>query len=319
MNQEYLNPENIEAIEEIDLPKGAYVIADERVFLLYKSHFESCDVLLLRAGEADKSLAGVERIWQYLSERGAGRDASIHVFGGGSISDIAAFAISTFKRGCRLILYPSTLMGMIDASIGGKTGFNYSGLKNHIGSFYPAEKIFLYHDFLESLPEDEIRQGLAEILKCKLLDSELPAFIMSPGETPDIDCILEYARYKMHICMIDPWDRAIRRLLNFGHSFGHALESLSNFELKHGDAVYLGMKLAARYSHDQGLLSKKGLDEYDMMLSGYPLPVKHFSYLDRYSSDELLPLLLQDKKSGSRLCLILPTDDGIRAFESVVF
>lgn len=319
MNQEYLNPENIEVIEDIVLPKGAYVIADEKVFALYKSHFETCDVLLLKAGEKDKSLASVEKIWCYLSERGAGRDASIHVFGGGNISDIAAFAISTFKRGCGLILYPTTLMGMIDASIGGKTGFNYSGLKNHIGSFYPAEKIFLYHNFLESLPADEIRQGLAEMLKCKLLDSELPSFIMSTNETPEIDCILEYARYKIQICMIDPWDRAIRRLLNFGHSFGHALESLSGFELKHGDAVYLGMKLAARYSYDQGLLSQKGLDEYEMMLSGYPLPAKHLSYLDRYSSDELLPLLLQDKKSGSRLCLILPTDDGIRAFESVVF
>lgn len=319
MNKEYLNPENIEIVEEIELPKGAYTIIDERVFALYKSHFEACDVLLMQAGEEAKSLGAVEKIWRYLSKRGAGRDTTIHVIGGGSISDIAAFAISTFKRGCRLIIYPTTLMGMIDASIGGKTGFNYGGLKNHIGSFYPAEKILLHHAFLQSLPEDEIRQGLAEMLKCKLLDSELPAFIMSAKEVPEIDTILEYARYKMQICMIDPWDRAVRRLLNFGHSFGHALESLSGFELKHGDGVYLGMMLAVRYSHDQGLLSQQGLHEYEMMLSGYPLPEQYLSYLNRYSSDELLPLLLQDKKSGSRLCLILPTDEGIKAFESVVF
>lgn len=319
MNREHLSTESIQAVQEVALPKGSYVIADERVHELYPSYFEECDTFLMQAGEEEKSLANVERIWSFLSERRVGRDTVIHVFGGGSISDIASFAVSCFKRGCRLVLYPTTLMGMIDASIGGKTGFNFGGFKNHIGSFYPAEMIAIHRPFLDSLPKDEIRQGIAEMLKCRLLDSELPPFAISDSEAPSEACILEYARYKMEICQSDPYDKGIRRLLNFGHSFGHALESLSGFELKHGDAVYLGMRLAMRYSYEQGLLSQEMYDQYEMALSGYPLPKPYHAYMDRYSTEELLPLLLQDKKSGSRLCLILPTDDGIRAFESVVF
>ena len=131
---------------------------------------------------------------------------------------------------------------MVDAAVGGKCGMNYRGIKNHIGTFYPAEKIIIYSAFLNTLKPQDIRQGTAEMLKSYLICDRLSQ--IHPGDLPQSSIILEYARFKMEICTADPHDLGLRRILNFGHTFGHAIEEISSYRWKHGDSVVAGMHLA---------------------------------------------------------------------------
>jgi len=238
----------------------------------------------------------------------------VHVFGGGVVCDIAAYAVSTYKRGCRLHLYPSTLLAMVDAAIGGKTGLNFQGYKNHIGSFYPAERIVLHPCFLHSLPADELRQGYAEMMKNHLLWGQLPLPDWE-GQIPDVEEILSHALYKVSICMKDPFDEAERQILNFGHSFAHALEGLSNYEIKHGDAVALGMNMACDLSMELELIDTARYDVLKNILQQYPYPAAALDIAAKQSFQDILPWLRQDKKNSVALRLILPVGDQIKAVE----
>jgi 3-dehydroquinate synthase len=315
MNTEYLKIENIELTATFQYPASGVILCDARLLKLYPEYFspeEALPTLALKAGETSKNLGQCLKIYEFLSENGIGRQHTVHVFGGGTISDLAAFAVSTFKRGCRLILYPSTLLAMVDAALGGKTGINHLGYKNFLGSFYPAEKIIIHTPFLKSLPKAELRQGYAEMLKYSLLSEDLllPDFA-SPVMLED-DLILSFAAYKMQICAIDPYDQKERLLLNFGHSFGHALEAASQYKIKHGDAIVLGMNIACDYSFQADLIEEEEWNAYRDWLSQYPVPAAAFRFLDETPFEDMIPFLLQDKKNGQELRLILPTEEGIK-------
>ncbi|MCB5262804.1 MAG: 3-dehydroquinate synthase [Candidatus Cloacimonetes bacterium] len=321
MNTEYLRADSIELAAIFQYPASGVILCDARLLKLYPEYFgadKPLPTLALRAGESSKNMGQCLKIYEFLSENGVGRQDIVHVFGGGTISDLAAYAVSTFKRGCRLILYPSTLLAMIDAAIGGKTGLNHLGYKNYLGSFYPAEKIIIHSSFLKSLPKAELRQGFAEMLKYSLLADDLLLPELVSPELGEDDIILSFALYKMQVCAIDPYDRKERLMLNFGHSFGHALEAASQYKIKHGDAIVLGMSIACDFSFQQGLIEEEDWADYRDWLGQYPVPAAAMRFVDETPLEVMKPFLLQDKKNGQSLRLILPTEDGIKVVEATI-
>lgn len=321
MNTKYLNIERISLESEISFPKSGFVICDAKLAKLYPQLFSSeptLPTLYLKAGEPSKNWNQCLKVYDFLTEHQASREDIIHVFGGGTVCDLAAYAVSTFKRGCRLYLYPSTLLAMVDAAIGGKTGINYLNFKNFIGSFYPAERIIIFPAFLQSLATSELRQGYAEMLKCTMLNENLLLPELDRIFPPRDQLILDYARFKMSICAKDPYDKKQRQLLNFGHCFGHALESFSNYKIKHGDAVVLGMYIACEYSFEEDLSSSEEWDQYRVWISQYPIPKAALKFLSETSLMDMLPKMMQDKKRGKHLRLVLPVHGKIKVIEAEI-
>jgi 3-dehydroquinate synthetase len=239
---------------------------------------------LVPSGEAAKAPAVVERLW---SELEIGRDGWIVGFGGGSTTDVAGFVAATHLRGVRWVAVPTTLVGMVDAAIGGKTGINTAEGKNLVGAFHFPQQVFVDPSFLATLPDEERQAGMAEVVKTGLLaGSEL-------WELPEVEMIRACAAFKASVVLADPYEREGRRtILNLGHTFAHALEAGSGYELRHGDAVALGLLAALR-------LSGRSTDVVEELLA--PEPV-------RADRDRAWQALLRDKKG--ELNLVLLGDEG---------
>jgi shikimate kinase / 3-dehydroquinate synthase len=231
-------------------------------------------------GEEAKQLRVVEGLW---SELTLDRSGTIVALGGGSVTDTAGFAAATYLRGIPWIAVPTTLVGQVDAGIGGKTAIDIPQGKNLVGSFHWPARVVIDELLLETLPERERRQGLSELVKTRLLaGSELD--------------VRGAAAYKAALCLRDPHDRDVRQWLNLGHTFAHALEAAAGFDLPHGDAVALGLVAALRLSGRDPQV----LHELD------PRPVA----VDR---DRAWAALLRDKKrTGDAINLVLLGDDGPR-------
>jgi shikimate kinase / 3-dehydroquinate synthase len=215
-------------------PEGDALIADERVLELHPLELGTTHV----AGP--KTLGSAERLWDELR---IGRDGTIVGYGGGSTTDLAGFVAATYMRGVRWISVPTTLVGQVDAGIGGKTGVDLPGGKNLVGAFHYPDRVLLDPGLLATLPEEERRNGSAEVVKTGLLDGR-PLW-----ERPEAEMIRACAAYKASVCLADPYEQKGRReILNLGHTFGHALEAASDYRLAHGEAVALGLTAALRLS-----------------------------------------------------------------------
>jgi shikimate kinase / 3-dehydroquinate synthase len=215
-------------------PEGDALIADERVLELHPLTLPATHI----AGP--KTLASAERLWDELQ---VGRDGTIVGYGGGSTTDLAGFVAATYMRGIRWISVPTTLVGQVDAGIGGKTGVDLPSGKNLVGAFHYPDRVLIDTALLETLPPEEHRNGMAEVVKTGLLAGqrlwELPAEAM----------VRACAVFKAAVCLADPYERKGRReVLNLGHTFGHALEAASDYRLAHGEAVALGLTAALRLS-----------------------------------------------------------------------
>jgi shikimate kinase/3-dehydroquinate synthase len=194
----------------------------------------------LRGGEEGKSLGAVERLWRELR---LGRGGTIVGFGGGCTTDVAGFAAATYLRGVPWVAVPTTLVGQVDAAIGGKTGVNLPEGKNLVGSFHWPERSAIDPELLETLPEAELRAGMAEVVKTGLLAGE-PLWELPQGEL-----VRRCAAYKAAVCLRDPYEAGERAVLNLGHTFAHALEAAGDFRRPtHGEAVALGLLAALRLS-----------------------------------------------------------------------
>jgi shikimate kinase/3-dehydroquinate synthase len=218
-------------LPELLPPGGRELVADATVLGLHGPPLEA-PVHALRPGEDGKSIGAVERMWRELRLDRAG---TIVAFGGGCTTDAAGFAASTYLRGVRWVAVPTTLVGQVDAAIGGKTGIDIPEGKNLVGAFHWPARVVLDEGLLETLPERERRQGKAELVKTQLL----------AGRELDVRGA---AAYKAAICLRDPHDHGPRRYLNLGHTFAHALEAAADFDLPHGEAVALGLLAALRLS-----------------------------------------------------------------------
>lgn len=257
--------------------------------------------IVIGEGEVNKSPENVLYIWKILSDRGAKRNAVLVNVGGGLVTDIGGFAAACFKRGIKCINVPTTLLSQVDASVGGKTGMNFNGLKNEIGTFSLPDKVIIDISFLKTLPQRQILSGFAEMLKHALLaggEHFEAVFSVSPEQ---IDwenfagLLEESVKVKYAVVKADPQEAGIRKALNFGHTVGHAIESAAiekGVELYHGDAVAYGM-LAELYLSEVKMGFESGLYERirQHIRRIYP------SYIPQVPEECLYGLMLHDKKN----------------------
>lgn len=257
------------------------------------------ELFLVEEGEKAKTREMKEHLEDQLFEKKCGRDTLFIALGGGVLTDLVAFVASTYMRGAPLILIPTTLLGMIDAAIGGKTGVNTSFGKNLIGSFYHPEVIFIDLAYLSTLPQLEWKNGLAEILKYGLIaDASLWDFCKT--HTNDWQQNLEHIissslQTVIHIIEQDPLEQTgYRRILNFGHTVGHALEKISHYEMPHGQAVALGCIAESFLSHHLSHLSSDAFQEIDSLYKKLAFPL-NLPYL--FDKKAFLDAMQLDKKT----------------------
>lgn len=218
------------------------------------------EVLRARGGEEIKSYREVRRIWQTLHRIKADRQTPFVIMGGGTLIDVGGFAAATYNRGVRLVLFPSTLVAMVDAAIGGKNGINFKGVKNLVGTFYKPFRLYIDTTLLRSLPRRELASGMAEIVKAAVIgDAGLfEALVEKPVTWRPLDpyalnqLVVKAVEVKARIVIRDPLEEDERRVLNFGHTVGHALESLKA-GLTHGEAVAIGMVMETRMAESLGI------------------------------------------------------------------
>ncbi len=255
----------------------------------------------IESGETNKNIEVCKHIWRALSEGGADRKTMLINLGGGVIGDIGGFCASTFKRGIRFINIPTTLLAQVDASVGGKTGIDLNSLKNEIGTFSEPQAVFIYPDFLETLDARQLNSGFAEIVKHALIaDERLWKEIMHVN-TADIrslvPLITRSVEIKNGIVKSDPKEEDNRKVLNFGHTIGHAIESWS-FEsdevtLLHGEAIAIGMICESYVSYRKAKLSELSLREITSFLLSSFNPAK----IDSFAFNRLIELMKHDKKN----------------------
>ena len=270
--------------------KGKVVIvADRAVEDLYGRALAKrvgAELLTISGGERTKTLESAMDLMSELFKIGAGRDTTLVAVGGGVTTDLVAFVASIYLRGVPLILVPTTLLAIVDASIGGKTAVDTSFGKNLIGTFYPAKAIFSDLKTLETLPEREWLNGLAEILKMGLI---LDASIWEMDER-DPSLIQKAIEGKIAVVEQDPEERSLRRILNFGHTIGHALEAISCYEMSHGEAVALGCCVEAHLSMRLGYLSEEDFarvrKKYERFFLKLPKEYRRSIFLQALSYDK---------------------------------
>ena len=258
-------------------------------------HCESATDIVIKAGEQYKNLQTVQRIWKILMKHHADRNALLINLGGGVITDLGGFAASTYKRGIRFINVPTTLLAMVDAAIGGKTGIDFGGAKNQIGTFAEAEEVLVNPMLLSTLPQREICSGMAEMLKYGFIAD--PVFLTITLENYQ-DFIRHAGDIKREIVAKDPLEMGLRKILNFGHTIGHAIEShclTTDCPLLHGEAVALGMLGALWLSVKRCGLDESVLHEYEKRLPML-LPDTEI-HLDATDVDSIMAFLAHDKKN----------------------
>ncbi|MBI1184525.1 3-dehydroquinate synthase [bacterium] len=240
---------------------------------LLAPHLPKHQVIAIRNGEQYKTINDCEKIWQRLIDKSADRKSLVINLGGGMITDMGGFAAATFKRGLAIIHIPTTLLGMVDAAIGGKTGVNFKGIKNQIGTFTEPYAVVADQIFLKTLPKSEMRSGLGEVIKYGFIHS--PHILAQLESEPQNHAtrIAQCIAIKLQIVKDDPFEAGLRQILNFGHTLGHAYEAYSHSNgpaISHGEAVAWGM-LSEMYLSQE----KTGFSEEEMAEAS-ALIFKHF-------------------------------------------
>lgn len=293
-----------------------YLIVDENTIqhigYLEENFSVTSTYLQLESGEKNKTFNSVLKIWDFLNRNNVKSNDLLIILGGGMLTDLAGFAASTYKRGIEFIYLPTSLLAMADASIGGKTGFNYQFLKNNIGTFTLPKAVFLDTTFLATLPKIEIDSGIAEVYKHSIIgDVDLWNYLKVNSKELDLDYIVKSSKnLKLEIVSKDPYEKNIRKKLNFGHTIGHAIESYlldSNAPTLHGFAIAKGMIIESFIAKKENLLSENFFQEIKTVLSN-----NFKSYLNfKIDSKAIIKLILSDKKNTkSTINFSLPTKIG---------
>jgi 3-dehydroquinate synthase len=269
-------------------------------------------IITIPAGEAYKNLETVQRLWYEFLKHGLDRKSTVIALGGGVIGDMAGFAASTYMRGINWVAVPTTLLSMVDASLGGKTGFDLPEGKNLIGSFYPPKLVLADPQVLKTLPEAEFVSGLAEVVKHGIIaDPEL--FNMCARGLDYVKDNLEQIvrramAVKIKIIEEDPYEKGFRAALNLGHTVGHGAELVSKFQLRHGEAVAIGMMAEAKLA-ERLMVAGKGLaDAIGEVLTTMGLPIQIPQNLPR---EEIIQAMRVDKKKSAKaIRFALPAEIG---------
>lgn len=294
---------DIEATITAINPDKIAVLVDEntKLYCLPKVRISQDLLIEIQSGEAEKTLETCQQIWQQLTEAGFTRKSLLINLGGGVIGDMGGFVASTYKRGMAFVNIPTTLLSQVDASIGGKLGVDFHGLKNHIGIFQEPNGVIVYPKFLDTLPERELRSGFAEIIKHALIKDENQwNYLKSQSfETLDWNEIIPKSiAIKNEIVNEDPLEQGLRKILNYGHTIGHAIETHflnTNKPLLHGEAVAYGMIIENELALKNEMLDADSANEIKNYLASiYSFP------METPSLEDLEGLLMQDKKNDQK-------------------
>jgi 3-dehydroquinate synthetase len=269
----------------------------------------------LPAGEGAKSHEVLGRIWAELRAAGIERSDVVVAVGGGAALDVAGFAAATYARGVALVNVPTTLLAMVDAGLGGKTAVDHAGAKNLAGVFHAPTLVAADPATLRSLPEDELRSGMGEVVKAAVLASPLMLDVLADRDPPT-DWLLEQAiRIKAGYVAADPADRGVRASLNLGHTFAHAVESVTGYAIRHGEAVAIGLIAAARLGTLHGVTDPALEDRIRAALERLGLPTSPPPGLDPAALAEAMGA---DKKRRSGLgAFVVPADDGAALLQGI--
>ena len=256
------------------------------------------------AGEENKRLSTVENVYRFLVENRFNRNDVIAALGGGVTGDLSGFAAATYMRGIDFIQIPTTLLSMVDSSIGGKTGVDLDAYKNMVGAFYMPKMVYINTSVLNSLPKEQFSSGMAEVLKAGLIkDGDFYGWVINNfNEILDkepqylTEMIRKSVDIKRQVVTADPFERGERAKLNYGHTLGHAIEKYSEFRLTHGECVALGSIAAAFIAYKRELLSTEEYYEIRDMFVPFGLPIS----LGDMDIDAVLKLTVSDKKNDSK-------------------
>ncbi len=274
------------------------------------------EILVFPAGEASKNLATFTTICRKMAELRFDRRDAIIALGGGVAGDLAGFAAASYMRGIPFVQVPTTLLAQVDSSVGGKTGVDIPEGKNLVGAFYQPRAVFIDPGVLSTLDSEEFLGGMAEVIKYGMIrdadfflylqDNREKVLQLQPAALMDI--LFTCCKIKADIVALDEREAGLRRILNYGHTIGHAVEAASNFTLIHGKAVAMGMVAAGRIAVNKNMLAPEVLDTLIWLLQAYDLPVEIPQEL---SKDQLKEYILADKKVVSgKVPYILPEKIG---------
>ena len=269
---------------ELGLGRRAAVISDDAVFALYGAAAEKAltdagfqvDHFLFPHGEQQKTLSTYGQVLNFLCGRRFTRSDFLVALGGGVVGDLAGFAAATVLRGVDFVQIPTTLLAQVDSSVGGKTGLDLPEGKNLIGCFYQPSLVLADTDCLETLPRRQLSSGMAEVIKCGVIGDEEILRHLEAAAEPELPWLVERCcRYKAAVVARDERDGGDRRLLNFGHTFGHAYEAAGGYDsYTHGEAVAAGMMQMLRWQVSHGLGGQELLDRLTPLLERWELPVR---------------------------------------------
>lgn len=299
-------------LEKFDKEKDLLII-DQNVNKLYFKDFSCDSILILNSNESIKEFSNLTEIFNFFTKFNARKNTKVYCVGGGTLSDLVGFAASIYKRGIKLILIPTTLLSMSDASIGGKNGINYSGIKNLIGNYYLPEKVLIDMNFLKTLEKSHFLSGLAEIIKISLVasvnlfeylcENKAEIYLQEPKILFKI--IEDSIKLKIIIIEKDFKDNSFRKVLNFGHTFGHSFELKE--EVPHGFAVAKGINIALLFSVKYLSFSEKEYNKILELFDFFKIPY----HIDKYEDSSIFEIIYDKKNESENIQLILLKEIGI--------
>jgi 3-dehydroquinate synthase len=299
-------------------PTGVAIITDQTVGQLYGRNLaaeQECRLYEVEPGESAKTLTVLGQVLEFLEDCKIDRKGLVIALGGGVVGDLAGFAASVWKRGIRFIQVPTTVIAMVDSSVGGKTGIDTRRSKNAIGTFWQPSAVLADTRVLSTLPDEEMTAGLAEVIKYAIsLDAELVRVLQtSRGQLLARDpqalerIVAGSVGLKANVVVEDERDHGPRAVLNYGHTTGHAIEVASGFRISHGRAIAQGMRVAARLAQRLGLCDRDLVKTQDELLADYGLP----GQLPKISPETVLAVIPRDAKAiGGRVGWVLPEKIG---------
>ena len=294
----------------------AAIISDSNVFPIYgelvKGSLQQVGITsfhyVFPAGEENKNLQTYSRILNFLAENNLTRSDLIIALGGGVVGDIAGFAAATYLRGIAYIQVPTSLLAMVDSSVGGKTAIDISAGKNLVGAFKQPSLVLCDVSALSTLPRNVFLDGCAEVIKYSMLyDADLFAYLQKTGASFDFESVIaKCIHYKAAVVQADEFDTGLRQKLNFGHTIGHGIEMLSNFTVTHGQAVAIGMAVITKAAVKHVFCDESALHALGHILQQFELPSTTI-----YTAEALFHSSLSDKKrTGDLVNLIIPKRIG---------
>lgn len=327
----HITPEGLKQIGEkvsnLKIGKKILVVSNPEIFDYYgqitidslkKQGFE-VNYHLIPAGENYKNLDSMAQIYDTAVQCRLERNSTMVALGGGVVGDMTGFAAATWLRGINFIQIPTTLLAMVDASVGGKTGVNHPQGKNLIGAFYQPKLVLIDYTVLKTLPEREFKAGMAEVIKYGVIWDKTLFEALEKAQSIDslnnfegvllTDILSRSCQAKADVVSQDEKESGIRAILNYGHTIGHAVESLTNYEIfVHGEAVALGMVIAGRIAVKMGLWSEEEAHRQDKLIIKAGLPITIPNYLD---IEDIIAHLQMDKKvKDGKVRFILPETIG---------